>query len=197
MARPFVIGVDCDGVLADYFKGFAEYVAGYYGLSKSLPPVSAYDFSSDPAWTEAIPDYTTFQRLHNQAVRAGLFASLEPIEGASKALWELSDAGLYVRIITHRLHNKGDYGWAVQQTAEWLDKHDMPYRSISFERYKAQVGADIYIDDSPGNVTELRNEGNDVIVFEASYNQSVPGLRAHNWTEAVQIIKERASARGL
>lgn len=198
MQKPFVVGVDCDGVLADYFKGFRDYIADCLGLEPTdLPIPNSYDFSSDPAWAQVMPTREKFLTWHNDAVADGLFQHLPMIQGASVALWNLSNAGVYVRIITHRFHKHGTYAGVVSDTVQWLDENAIPYRGLAVERWKSDVGCDIYIDDSPGNVVELRAAGHDCIVFDAPYNQDVPGLRAHNWQEAEDIIKQRIQDRGI
>ena len=35
---------------------------------------------------------------------------------------------------------------------EWLDNHDIPFWDLCFMKHKGQVGADIYIEDSPEHV---------------------------------------------
>ncbi len=194
--RPFVIGVDLDGVVADYVDGLRQYVAEVKSIDpSSIPDPIDYAFWHDPLWP--IADHAEFHQLHGDAVGGGLFSRLNVIEDARNALWELSDMGVYIRIVTHRLQTKGQYGWIQQQTSMWLDKNDIPMRGIAYERWKTDVAADIYIDDSPGNVEELRAAGSNVIVFNTAYNREIEGLRAYNWIEAKQIIEERFHDRGF
>lgn len=198
MNKPFVLGVDCDGVIADYFDGFRNFCAHKFRTpARQLPIPHSYDFSSDPLWAELIPDRKKFLDLHNEAVAEGMFAKLRMMEGASIALWELSNMGVYVRIITHRFHKHGDYARVVKDTVEWFDTNSIPYRGLAIERWKSDVGCDLYIDDSPGNVEELRAAGNDCIVFDAPYNKDVPGLRAYSWMGALKIVKRRLEDRGI
>lgn len=186
-----MFGVDLDGVCANYTEAFRQFVAVAKGVNpRDIPDPICYDFVDDPAWP--IASREEYQELHGDAVRSGIFGRAPMIDGASEALWELSDAGIYVRIITHRLLNKKDYGKVLAQTAYWLDDHNIPYRGIAFERHKMDVGADLYLDDSPGNITELRAAGKEAAVFDASYNQAVEGLRVRDWAEAVQLVRERS-----
>ena len=64
-----------------------------------------------------------------------------PIPGAAEALWRLSDAGVWIRIITHRLCVNWGHAIAVADTVEWLDRTGIPYRDICFLGRKPEVEA--------------------------------------------------------
>ncbi len=107
-----------------------------------------------------------YDALHKFAVtQKELFLNLKPIPGAAMALRTLSARDVRIRIITHRLFIKYFHETAVRQTVEWLDKYDIPYWDLCFMKDKAAVGADLYIEDSPGNVEALRNDEHTTIVF--------------------------------
>jgi hypothetical protein len=57
---------------------------------------------------------------------------------------------------------------------------------------KAQVGAKIYIEDSPGNIEDLRKHGNEVICFANSTNIHIPNPRAKTWEEVYEYVHELA-----
>ena len=192
MARPFVFGVDLDGVVADYTEGFRHIVAADLGVDvDSLPHERSWDFRE---WGLSPED---FNRLHTYAVaELRMFAKLPPIEGAADALWRLSDAGIWIRVVTHRLYTNWGHAAAVADTVNWLDDHRIPYRDICFLGAKPQVEADAYIDDAPHNITALAEQGNTVIVFDQPYNQGLAGLRANGWDEVEQLVAELASQRG-
>jgi hypothetical protein len=52
---------------------------------------------------------------------------------------------------------------------------------------KTAVGADLYIEDSPANIERLRSEGAKTIVYSNSTNEQLPGPRANNWDEVLQL----------
>jgi len=114
--------------------------------------------------------------------------------GAAEALWRLSDAGIWIRIITHRLYVHWGHAKAVGDTAAWLDVHRIPYRDMCFLGAKPQVEADAYIDDAAHNIVALREAGNTVIVFDQPYNRDLEGPRAHTWGEVETIVGELAAA---
>lgn len=93
---PFVLGVDLDGVCAEYTLGFRDFCAERLGVApESLPLERSWDFRE---WGF---DQAEFERMHRAAVTEGrIMADLDVIEGAAESLWRLSDAGVWIRIVT-------------------------------------------------------------------------------------------------
>jgi len=189
----FILGVDLDGVCADYTRAFRQVVARRRGVEpETLPLEVSWDFGE---W--GLGGHDEFVELHAEAVlKRRIFATMAPIDGAAETLWRLSDAGVWIRIITHRLIVKEGHAVAVSDTCTWLDAHDIPYRDILFLGNKPQVEADCYIDDAPHNVEALRARGNRVIVFDQPYNRHLGGLRAANWAEVESHVGRMLAERG-
>ncbi len=188
----FVLGVDLDGVVADHTGRFREIVAERRGVDpETLPLERSWDFHE---WGFAPDEY---ERLHKLAVTDyDMILTMPVIEGAADALWRLSDAGIWIRIITHRLYVNWAHERAVGDTAAWLDKHKIPYRDLCFLGAKPEVQADAYVDDAAHNIEALRALGNTVIVFDQPYNRHiVDGPRAANWTEVESIVVDLAADR--
>jgi len=188
-----ILGVDLDGVCADYTTAFRPLVAQELNIPlSSLPEERSWDFSE---WGLSPKQ---FQDLHHKAVEDyRMFRSMPVFENASEVLWRLSDAGVWIRIITHRLYVNWGHAIAVTDTVEWLDQARIPYRDICFLGDKPEVEADIYLEDAPHNITSLRSSGNSVIVFDAPYNQEVDGPRATSWLNCEQMILDLAAEMGF
>jgi len=183
-----VLGVDLDGVCADFFGGLREIAAEWLEvpLDTLTPDVSygLHEWNLEPAGGYAA--------LHRFAVtQRDLFANLRPIHGASVVLRRLSNRDVRIRIITHRLFIKYFHETAIRQTIEWLDRYDFPYWDLCFMKEKAAVGADLYIEDSPLNVERLRAGGHDTIVFTNSTNRDVAPPRAESWADVEELVMER------
>jgi 5'-nucleotidase len=191
-ADAFVLGVDLDGVCADYTGAFRGVVAAELGVDAStLGNQVSWDFIE---W--GITGREHFLELHHQGViKHRMFASMQPIHGAAESLWRLSDAGVWIRVITHRLHVKGGHGVAVSDTCSWLDAHDIPFRDICFLGAKNSVDCDLYIDDSPGNIASLRASGCDAVVFDQPYNSEVDGPRVRGWGEVERYVLDQLAER--
>jgi 5'(3')-deoxyribonucleotidase len=190
--RRFVLGVDLDGVCADFYGGLKPVAAEWLGVDvASLPDRVSWTL---PEWgVDRAPG--GYDALHRFAVtQRELFRRLPPMPGAPQALRELSAHDVRIRIITHRLFIKYFHQVAVRQTIEWLDNHDIPYWDLCFMREKAAVGADLYVEDSPENVARLRAQGLKTIVFSNSTNEHLAGPRAHGWEEVVDLVLAEKAA---
>jgi 5' nucleotidase, deoxy (Pyrimidine), cytosolic type C protein (NT5C) len=60
-------------------------------------------------------------------------------------------------------------------------------------KHKGQVGADIYIEDSPGHVESLRKAGCYVICFGNPTNRGISAPRAESWEQVYELVKARAA----
>lgn len=184
--RRFVIGVDLDGVCADFYGGLLPIAAEWLGVDvTSLPERVTWGL---PEWgVDKAPG--GYEALHRFAVtQRELFRVLPPMPGAPAALRKLSAENVRIRIITHRFFIKHFHQVAARQTIEWLDYHDIPYWDLCFMQEKAAVGADLYLEDSPRNVELLRSDNLSTIVFTNSTNDHLPGPRANTWAEALELI---------
>lgn len=190
MADPeFILGVDLDGVVADHTYRFREILADIRGIDpESLPLQRSWDFGE---WGLGPDEYAAFHRI--AVMEYDMFATMPVIDGATEALWRLSDAGVWIRIITHRLYVHWGHAKAIADTAAWLDTHRIPYRDLCFLGKKPQVEANAYIDDAPHNIEQLRDAGNTVIAFEQPYNLEIDGLRAADWSEVESIVTDLAA----
>lgn len=188
----FIFGVDLDGVCGDYTGALAEVVAADQGRDPAeLPPPQHWDFAD---WGL---DRAAFERLHRQAVlEHRIFRTMPAMPGVAEALWRLSDAGVWIRVISHRLAVNWGHAIAVSDTVEWLDEVGIPYRDLCFLGAKPQVEADLYIDDAPHNVEALRDQGNEVVVFDAPYNRHLDGPRAPDWHTVETLVAEAAARTG-
>lgn len=183
-----VLGVDLDGVCADFYGRMREIAAEWLEVRlETLTTDVSYGLTE---W--GIRDEDHYRQLHRFAVtQRDLFETCAPIKGAATTLRRLSDEGYRIRIITHRLFINFFHEASVRQTIRWLDKHGVPYRDLCFMGEKDQVGADLYIDDSPQNIAALRAAGHTAICFANSANKQVEAPRARKWDEVYVLIKQR------
>lgn len=183
--RRFVLGVDLDGVCADFYRAFRPIVAEWFDVApESLTTNVTYGLSE---WGITSPG--VYEQVHRFAVtQRELFRRLEPIPGAPAALRRLSSANVRIRIVTHRLFIKYFHQFAIQQTIDWLDHYGIPYWDLCFMKDKAAVGADLYIEDSPSNIAALRADGHETIVFTNSTNLDIDPPRANTWEEVETLV---------
>jgi 5'(3')-deoxyribonucleotidase len=187
----FVLGVDLDGVCADYTTAFRRAAAERLGVGEDqLTTEVSWDFGE---WGL---DRDAFLDLHRWAVQERrMFREMPSLPGASDVLWRLSDAGVWIRIITHRLVTNWGHALIVSDTVEWLDHHRIPYRDLCFLGAKPEAQADAYVEDAPHNVDALRAGGNTVIVFGQPYNVALPGPRANDWDTVELMVGDLLASR--
>jgi 5'(3')-deoxyribonucleotidase len=185
-----ILGVDLDGVCADFYAAMRQIAAEYFERDiEELTTAPSYGLQE---W--GVEGKIQYESLHRFAVlQRDLFRNAPLIPGARKYLRMLSYEGARIRIITHRLYLYFLHRVSVEQTVEWLDYHAIPYWDLCFMRDKEQVGADIYLDDSPDNVVRLREAGFYTICFGNSTNTHLAAPRAESWQHAYELIHERAS----
>jgi len=186
-----IIGVDLDGVCSDFYGRMREIAAEWFErpLDELTTDVS-YELRE---WGIEKPDQ--YESLHRFAVtQRQLFETSPMIPGARLHLRKLSDEGARIRIVTHRLFIHYFHNLAVSQTVDWLDRHGIPYWDLCFMKDKEQVGADIYVEDRPANITRLRGEGFHTICFWNSSNKDVGDPRAESWDEVYRLVHEHADA---
>ncbi|HEV7281590.1 MAG TPA: hypothetical protein VGN57_15420 [Pirellulaceae bacterium] len=186
-----VLGVDLDGVCADFYGRMREIAAEW--LERPLDELTSDVSYGLPEWGIDPRDVEEYRSLHRFAVtERDLFKTLPMIPGARRVLRKLSGEGYRIRIITHRLFIEFFHELAVSQTIHWLDYHGIPYWDLCFMKAKDQVGADIYIEDTPSNVRDLRAQGLYAICFANSTNKEIEQPRAANWDEVYALVTERA-----
>jgi 5'(3')-deoxyribonucleotidase len=184
--KKIVLGVDLDGVCADFYARMREIAAEWFEKPlQDLTPDVTYGLRE---W--GIGGLEQYQSLHRFAVsERNLFGTVGMIPGTRRVLRKLSDEKYHIRIITHRLFIHYFHALAVQQTIEWLDHYGIPYHDLCFMKEKEQVGADIYIEDSPDNIESLRARDFYTICFANSTNKHIGDPRAQNWDDVYELIK--------
>jgi 5'(3')-deoxyribonucleotidase len=183
----FILGVDLDGVVGDFYGAMRMIAAEW--LNKPPPSLTTEVTYGLAEW--GLKEFGGYDRLHRFAVtQRHIFRDMAPIENAPAVLRKLSSQDIRIRIITHRLFLKYSHRATVTQTVDWLDNYDIPYWDICFMNDKGAVGAHVYIDDAPENITSLRGQGCKPIVFGNSTNRGMAGPRANDWSEVERLVME-------
>lgn len=185
-----ILNIDLDNTLGDFSASMQAF--GEMKLGRELPISKSWNIHGD--W--GIPK-GLWAKLFREGVRDGvIWGPDEPmIPGALEGMWELSDAGYWIRIITHRLAHTNDYDLAAKQTIEWLRLHGFPYRSIAVigAEPKSNYLARALVDDGAHNIKAWLEAGlQNAIVFDQPWNHDLGDayIRARGWKEVVPLIRE-------
>ena len=193
-ASDFVLGVDLDGVCADFMAGLRPIAAEWLNVPvDNLTEAPSYNA---PEW--GLDGAGGFNDLYEYAVtRRDLFANLPPVPNASLVLRRLwTSKKPRIRIITHRLYFEGYHRAAINQTVHWLDRWAFPYWDICFMKRKDAVEADVYVEDSESNIKDLRAKNKYTIAFMNSTNAQCAFADpcAGDWGDVERIVLNRIGA---
>jgi 5'(3')-deoxyribonucleotidase len=181
------LGIDLDGVVADFNRGWTAAYNRSFGAKLSPDMVRTWD---SPLSLTHFRDMDAFWNWARDQGDDGVFCDLEPYPGAVPALHGLHRDGHRLVIVSA----KPD--WAVPGTLAWLAEHRIPTREIHFTEAKHEVPCDVYLDDAPGQITDLvRVRSGEAVVcrYVRPWNTPVDGaLDVHDWTEFEQTVRRTA-----
>lgn len=174
MAR---IGIDIDGVMADYIEAVRRASADLLNLRlpDQMPPTYS---PIGPGW---LPDKSAFEKVH-AAVTEKVWDK-PPLERPgllSEVTSTLRESGHEVVIITARCAPSGagyDDAHVQQGTRRWLDAHEVVYDDAIFTAVKYGHGLDLLVDDNPSILSVVRAAGERAVAFDHRYNRSLGGER--------------------
>lgn len=185
------IGIDVDGVLADYMAGVAA-IGQDMGLTMSGSGSGPTQYGLvEPGW---FPDAETASKAMAHLRDCGGLRKLAILDaGAPAAIRRLRIAGHRVSIVTAR-HPGGRYVQShdqrriARETIDWLAEYGILPDDVRFERRKSIVNCHIYIDDAPHIIEELRVNGRRAVVYDQPYNRHLAGERVSNLDEFAELI---------
>ena len=182
MTTTFDIGVDVDDVLFPW-SDLAHAACEAAGITNGKQ-VTQWEMHLDYGCEREL-----VWKVINMAYEDGMLTSAPPIEGTRDVLAELMMAGHRVHLITARGY-EGPLAQRVRDwTIQWLMEYDVPRWSLTFERDKARMGMDYFVDDSISNVTKLRAAGCEAYLHTRRHNLSDTELpRVDTLAEFASII---------
>ncbi len=180
----FILGVDLDGVVADWNAGFKPIAAEFMGRDiDEMPEANTWELT----------EWGFDQELLHQAFEVAvgerrMYRNLPTYPHASEVLHRLDDAGVHIRIVTHRLVLTGAHQTTAGDTIAWLDDNEIPYWDLCFLGRKSDLAVDLLIDDAPHNIASLRKAGRNVLVMDQLYNRDLGGPRANGWLDVEKYV---------
>jgi uncharacterized HAD superfamily protein len=180
-----LIGVDMDGVLANFNDFFLKRINNLLGTAHLPEHITAYDYH------DCIPIEREFvYEVFDEMAVDGSYNELESIPG----YWSIENLPGHVRLVTNRQARCQD------ATIAWLKRHDIwRHEDIVFVvGAKSQVGEfDYFIEDSLKNALDMSPLCGVVYLVDCPYNQAddLPAniVRVKDLEAAVQEINLRES----
>jgi 5'(3')-deoxyribonucleotidase len=174
------LGIDMDGVVADFNAGWMERYNRDFGTTLHPDHVVGWDE------LHGLTGFDTMERFWEWARGDGrsVFRDLPPIPGALETLADLATRHRIV-IVTAR------FDWAIRDTLAWLAEHGVVAREVHFQAAKYLVPCDVYLDDSPYQIEALARERPDRTICRqvTPWNRPRPGVvDVHGWDEFRDVV---------
>lgn len=175
------LGIDLDGVVADFTGGWIRYYNDHFGTSLTTDLVTSWD---------AIPQLTHFTDMgefwswSSDLDGSSIFRHLDPFPGAIDAVRRLAREHSIVVITTKPTFAHAD-------TADWLAEHRFPFDELHLTEDKQFVEADAYLDDGPHVLDALVAHRPSALVcrYIRPWNQPVPGtIDVSDWPEFERVV---------
>lgn len=192
MSAPLVVGIDIDGVLADYTGALRDCAPSVGVQITGAEPPTKWEMV-EPGWFSNRDDW---KKVHAEALRE--CDTFDPIGGfpyIADQTNRLREAGHLVVILTAREAPpwQDEYGDDLVQrsTLDWLKAHSIAYGELRFDGTKTGHQLDVLLDDAPHNIEEYQAAGERVVIFDQPYNRHLAGERVGSLSEFVDLVLER------
>ena len=189
------IGIDLDGIVADYHTFFIKYLNDNYTVG--------HGFTMND-WTDK---YFTNSKLSQQQVEGivrkhskdGVFERLEPIRYSAQCIRMLNDSGHIIHFIT------GREGKSKADSVTWLDKQNIPYHSISFTKEKGRIAyildCDVVIEDESMYAEDIAGYDIETLLMDKPYNKNTKKNdfihRVEDWKQVMFYLHSKNKSSPL
>lgn len=176
------LGIDLDGVVADFNAGWIRRYNAEYGSDLPVDAVKAWDAIPSLTHFEDMSAFWNWARDHDGHT---LFRHLDTYPGAVDVLWDLAKKRHEIVVITTKPF------WAIHDTFAWIAQHRIPTREVHIKKAKWEVACDIYLDDGPHVIEALVQKRPEAIVcrFVRPWNHPVPGaVDVTDWQHFVDEV---------
>ena len=172
------LGIDLDGVVSDFNKGWIDQYNAEFGATIPLDAVTTWagmvgltHFHDMAAFWEWARDFGN---------GASLFRHLETYPEAVPTLGRLAENHDIVIITTKP-------SWAVSDTFAWIADRRLPTREVhvvDMDAPKWVVPCDVYLDDAPHHIEAIHRHRPESVMcrYVRPWNKAVPGVHdVHDW----------------
>lgn len=159
---------DLDAIVADLTKKWLEHYNRDHSDSVTKEDITSWHMANHVKIGEDV---------HKYLYEPGFFLDLEPLPGAIESLRAMKESGHHVVIVSAPSWP----GTSAQDKISWVKKH-LPFlnkRDIFLGHHKHMLKGDVFIDDSPTNITAYRKEWGAaarIMTIAHPYNESVKSL---------------------
>ena len=134
------LGIDLDGVVANFTKGWIDFYNRDFGTDLRSEQVDTWDGLTT---ITHFKDMAAFWQWSSDLDGRSLFWHLETFPGAVDAMQSLHEEGHEIVILTTKPR------FAVADTHEWIAAQRIPTDEIHILEDKWRIDCDVYLDDGP------------------------------------------------
>jgi 5'(3')-deoxyribonucleotidase len=181
------IGVDMDGVLADFNAGWMARYNSDFGTRLRPDMVVRWDGLHELTRFASMEAFWAWARSDGRSV----FRDLPVMPGALAAMRRLAREHRIVIV-------SSKFEWAIPDSLAWLAEHRFPVREVHFLWRKSAAGCDVYLEDAPHQIEELRGACPQAVVCRRvhPWNDPRPGVEdVRTWAEFEGIVQRTAADR--
>lgn len=177
------IGIDLDGVVADFNLGWTSAWNAEHGTDIRVEDVDGWDVLPTLTGLDSMHEFWRWARDIGDG--RSLFRDLPVFDGAIEAIEGLARDGHDPVVITSKP------SFSVHDTFAWLSDVRFPTREVHISDDKWQVDCDVYVDDAPHVLTDYVRHRPDrtVLRFVRPWNAPTPGtVDVHGWDDIVEVV---------
>ena len=182
------LGIDLDGVVANFTKGWMDFYNDQFGTSFVVADSKRWNDLVDLTHFNDIDEFWTWS---SDLDGRSIFWHLEPFPGAVEALQRFHDDGHDIIVITTKP------AFAERDTHEWIEQHDIPAKEIHITDRKWQYECAVYLDDGPYVLPGLVRHRPDSTVcrYVRPWNEPVAGaLDVRDFIEFRDVVARLAGS---
>jgi len=182
-----VVGIDIDGVLAEYPKGFLNFIKDETGINLNNEEIKTYNLYDAVG---EIVGADKMKKLKHKFRAEGHKRNLPVIPGAQEGLKRLRDQGKTIILLSARPYK--EYPRIFGDTIDWLNKNNFDFDAIIWDEEKEEKiikefpNMKFMVEDNGNNALKIAQAGYKVYLINKTYNQGAVHkniIRVDGWDE--------------
>jgi 5'(3')-deoxyribonucleotidase len=180
------VGVDLDGVVADFARGWVNRYNAQFGTAITLAQATAWHAPAELTHFGSMAGFWQWARTAGDGPGRSLFRDLGTYPDAMDGLRDLLTLA-HVVVLTAKPR------WAISDTLAWLADLRLPLPEVHVTYHKAAVDCDVYFEDAPHHLEQLRAQRPGAVVcrWVRPWNRPVPGcVDVSGFEDALVVVRE-------